>query len=305
MYGDLVEWLNYHHLLYFWAVAKHGSVAQASAELRLAQPTLSGQIRALERSLGEKLFRRAGRGLALTDAGELAYRYADEIFGLGKELTDTLKGRPTGRPQRLSVGISDVVPKMIAHRILEPALQLEVPAQLVCQEGKTERLLADLSLHSYDVILADAPVGGSIRVKAYNHLLGECGVTAFAAKGLADRIRRGFPKSLDGAPILMPTENTYLRRALDQWLEAVGVRPQVVAEFEDSALLKVFGEHGHGVFFAPTVVEKDVARYYGVHAIGQVPEVKERFYAITVERRIKHPAIQAICDHARRQMFGG
>ncbi|MBK6690249.1 MAG: transcriptional activator NhaR [Deltaproteobacteria bacterium] len=299
-----MEWLNYHHLLYFWAVAKHGSVARASQELKLAQPTLSGQVRSLERSLGEKLFKRAGRGLALTEAGTLVFGYADEIFGLGRELTDTLKGRPSGRPQRLSVGISDVLPKLVTQRLLEPALRLDPPTQLVCREDKTERLLAELSLHSYDLVLADSPVTGSVRVRAFNHLLGECSVTAFGTKTLAERHRRGFPRSLDGAPVLLPTDNTLLRRSLDQWIETQNIRPRVVAEFEDSALLKVFGQKGEGIFFAPTVIEEEIRRQYEVVPLGRVPEVRERFYAITVERRIKHPAALAICEAARGQLFG-
>lgn len=299
-----MEWLNYHHLLYFWAVAKHGSVARASQELKLAQPTLSGQVRSLENALGEKLFKRAGRGLALTETGALVFGYADEIFGLGRELTDTLKGRPTGRPQRLLVGISDVLPKLVTQRLLEPALRMDPPTQLVCREDKTERLLGELSMHGYDLVLADSPVTGSVRVRAFNHLLGECGVTAFATKTLADRYRRSFPRSLDGAPVLLPTDNTLLRRSLEQWLDALGVRPRVVAEFEDSALLKVFGQSGEGIFFGPTAIEAEICRQYEVVSLGRVAEVRERFYAITVERRIKHPAAIAICEAARAQMFG-
>ncbi|MBI4517466.1 MAG: LysR family transcriptional regulator, partial [Deltaproteobacteria bacterium] len=213
-----MEWLNYHHLLYFWTVVHEGSVSRAGARLRLAQPTISGQLRALENVLGEKLFRRVGPKLVLTEVGQIAYRYADEIFSLGRELQDTLKGRPVRRPARVMVGIADVVPKMIAYRLLEPALQLEEPVRIICQEDKSERLLTELALHTLDVVLSDAPIGPSIKIRAFSHLLGECGVTFLGAARLARKYRRGFPRSLDGAPVLLPTDNTALRRSLEQWL---------------------------------------------------------------------------------------
>lgn len=300
-----MEWLNYHHLLYFWTVAKEGSIARASEVLRLAQPTISGQVRALEEALGEKLFKRVGRGLVLTETGQVVYTYADEIFSLGRELQDTLRGRPSGRPMRLVVGISDVVPKLIAHRILLPALGLDPPVQLVCREGKTEHLLADLAVHGVDMVLADAPIGGQARVRAYNHLLGECGLTWFAWPARADALRAGFPQSLEGEPVLLPTDNTLMRRSIDHWLDLVGVRPQVVAEFEDSALLKVFGEHGAGAFAAPSAIEAEIQAEYGVRVVGRCEGVTERFYAISVERKVKHPAVAVICDQARGTLFAG
>ncbi len=298
-----MEWLNYHHLLYFWTVARVGTIAQASKELRLAQSTISGQIHTLEATLGEKLFTRVGRNLVLTDIGHMVYRYADEIFSLGNELLDTLKGRPSGRPLRLHVGIADVLPKLITHRLLAPALALEEPVQIICKEDKTDRLLAELSIHGFDLVLADAPIAGSARVKAFNHLLGECGLTFFGTDKLARKYRRGFPASLDGAPMLLPTDNTLLRRSLDQWFEAEGIRPLVIAEFEDSALLKVFGSEGAGVFPAPTVVSDEICAHYGVSELGQSPAIRERFYAITVERRIKNPAVAAISEYAREALF--
>src|SRR5262245_43889953 len=242
-----MDWLNYHHLLYFWLVAREGGLAPAGKILRLAHPTLSGQIRALEESLGEKLFERAGRRLVLTDVGRVAYRYADEIFNLGMELQDVVRGRPTGRPLRLDVGIADVVPKLVVAAMVEPALHLASPVRLVCHEDNQDRLLARLSLHELDVILADAPVPAGAPVRAYNHLLGECGVTWFAARRHAGR-RRGFPGSLDGAPVVLPLEGTTLRRSLGQWFDGVGVRPHIVAELEDSALLMRFGAEGLGLF---------------------------------------------------------
>lgn len=300
-----MEWLNYHHLFYFWNVVREGSVVAAARKLRLAQPTVSTQIRALEDSLGEALFERQGRRLALTDVGHVVYRYADEIFALGRELVDTLRGRPGSGAMRLVVGIADVVPKLIAHRLLAPALSLDPPVRFVCVEDKTERLLAELSVRGLDLVLADAPVSGQARVRAYNHLLGECGVTFFGAPALAAAHRPGFPGSLDGAPVLVPMPGTHMRRALDQWFEAHGVRPRVAGEFDDSALLKVFGEHGAGLFAAPSVLEDEVAATYGVEVVGRTDEVVERFYAITVERKIKHPAVVAISQAAHETLFAG
>jgi LysR family transcriptional activator of nhaA len=298
-----VEWLNYHHLLYFYTVAREGSVTRAAQQLRLAQPTLSGQIRKLEHQFDEKLFERQGRNLVLTEMGRLVYRYADEIFSLGRELTDTVRGRPSQRPARLAVGISDAVPKLVSHRILESALALPTPVQLVLREGKTDDLLAALAVQSFDMVITDAPVGPHLKVRAYNHLLGESAVMFFATAALARTHRRRFPKSLDGAPVLLPTENTTLRRSLDQWFERVGVRPRIVAEIEDTALLKAFGQHGAGIFPAPEVLAAEVRRQYRVETLGQAAEVRERFYAISVERRIKHPAVAAITETAQRELF--
>lgn len=299
-----VEWLNYHHLLYFYTVAKEGSVSRAAKTLRLAQPTLSGQIRKLEEAFDEKLFQRAGRNLVLTEMGRVVYGYADEIFAVGRELTDTLRGRPTGRPGRLTIGVADVVPKLITHRLLEVALSLPDPVQVVCHEGKTDRLVADLAVQGYDIVITDAPLPPHLNVKAYNHPLGECPTTFFGSKRLAAAHAKGFPRSLDGAPMLLPTANTALRRSLDQWFQDHGVRPRVVAEFEDSALLKVFGQHGHGIFPAPSVLGSEVCQHYGVREIGTAEAVLERFYVISAERRIKHPAIAAITDAARERVFG-
>jgi LysR family transcriptional activator of nhaA len=299
-----MEWLNYHHLLYFWVVAREGSVTRASEQLGLAQPTVSGQLKALEDSLGEKLFARVGRRLVLTDVGRVVYRYAEEIFSLGRELQDALKDRPTGRPLRFTVGVADVVPKLVAHRLLLPALSLPEPVHVICREDKPERLLAELSVHTLDLVLSDAPVGPGVMVKAYSHLLGETEVAFFGTEALAAAHRRGFPRSLDGAPLLLPTENTSLRRSIDQWLDHERIRPRVVGEFEDSALLKVFGQEGKGLFPAPAVIEAEVRAQHGVRLVGRVPEVKERFYAISAERRLKHPAVVAISEAARLKLFG-
>jgi LysR family transcriptional activator of nhaA len=294
-----VEWLNYHHLLYFYTVAREGSVTRASEVLRLAQPTLSGQIRKLEESLDEKLLVRDGRHLALTDVGRTVYRYAEEIFSLGREMQDALRGRPTNRPARFLVGIADVVPKLVCHRLLETAFSLEQPMQLVLYEGKTNDLMASLARQEYDMVLTDAPLRPEVRVKAFNHSLGGCGVGFFAEPGLARRHRRRFPRSLDGAPMLLPTANTSLRHSLDAWFDSLDIRPRVVAEIEDTALMKVFGQHGTGIFAAPILGDDEISKTYGVHLVGQAEEVREQFYAITVERRITHPAVAAIADAAR------
>jgi LysR family transcriptional activator of nhaA len=300
-----MEWLNYHHLLYFWTVARAGSVSAAAVELRLAQPTVSGQLRLLEESLGEKLLERSGRGIALTEMGKVVFRYADEIFSLGRELMDAMRGSSPGRTERLLVGVADAVPKLIAYRLLEPALHLNESVCVVCREDKPERLLADLALHELDLVISDAPIGPGIRVRAFSHPLGESGITFFGRRDLVAPRRRKFPSSLAGAPLLLPTANTSLRRSLDTWFEAERIRPRVVGELEDSALLKVFGQSGAGLFAAPTAIEKEIGRQYDVVPLGRVAAVRERFYAITVERRIKHPAVVAICDTARNVLFGG
>ena len=300
-----VEWLNYHHLLYFWTVAREGGISPAAERLRLAHPTISAQVHALERALGEKLFTKQGRRLVLTDVGRVVFGYADEIFGLGRELMDTVKGRPTGQPRRLVVGVADAVPKLIAKRLLEPALQHPDDVRLLCREGKSEGLLRDLASHSLDVVLADAPLPPGSSIRAFNHLLGECGIAFFAVGSMARPRRRGFPRSLDGAPLLLPSEATALRRNLDQWFDALGVRPRVVAEFDDVALLNVFGQEGLGIFPGPAAIEREVRRQYAVQVVGHVPDVRERFFAISIERRIKHPAVAAICQTARERLFRG
>ena len=299
-----MEWLNYHHLLYFWTVVREGTVARAGERLSLAQPTISGQLRTLEHVLGEKLFTRSGRHLVPTDTGRLVYRYADEIFSIGRELMETLKGRPSGRPLRLAVGVADAVPKLIAYRLLQPALALPEPVHLVCREDKPDRLLAELAVHALDVVLTDAPIPPSVRVRAYSHLLGECGLSFFGVPALASRYRKGFPKSLDRAPMLLPADNTALRRSLDEWFEATKIHPVVIGEFEDSALLKVFGQTGRALFPAPTAIEREVRKQYQVALVGRADNVRARFYAVSVERRLKHPAVVAIADAAREKLFG-
>lgn len=294
-----MEWLNYHHLHYFWVVVKEESITRAGEQLRLAPSTLSMQIGRLEESLGGKLFRRVGRNLELTELGHVVFRYADEIFTLGLELVDTVKGRSASGPLRLEVGIVDVLPKLMARKILEPAMALTEGLRLVCHEGKEKQLLAELAIHSLDIVLTDTPVKSGLSVKAYSHLLGECGVTFCAVEALAGPLRQGFPQSLNNTRMLLPTRMSALRGNLDQWFSSLGIRPEIVGEFDDHALLKVFGQAGDGVFTVPSIIEQEVCRQHNVAIIGRSDAVRERFYAISVERIIKHPAVVAIWNEAR------
>jgi LysR family transcriptional activator of nhaA len=298
-----MDWLNYHHLLYFWTVAKEGSIVRAAAQLHLAEPTISAQVAKLEHALGAKLFQRSGRNLQLTDTGRLVQRYADEIFSLGRELSDAVRGRPTGQPLRLLVGVPDVLSKLIVFRLLQPALALPEPVRLICREGKLDDLVGALATHELDVVLSDIPPTPSVRVKAFSHLLGQCGVAFFAPPALARQVRRDFPRSLVAAPLLLPTETTTLRRLLDQWFDEQGIRPTIAAEFQDSALLKVFGQEGLGVFPAPAAIVDEIQRQYRVRHVGTLDNLHERYYAISVERRLKHPAVVAISATAKQQLF--
>jgi LysR family transcriptional activator of nhaA len=298
-----MEWLNYHHLLYFWLVARHGGLAPAGKLLRLTHPTLSAQIRNLEESLGVKLFEKRGRKLELTEMGQVAYRYAGEIFGLGDEMRDILHGRASQRPTRLVIGISDVVPKMLVRQLLAPALREVEGVALVCREDRFDRLLAELAAHTLDVVIADAQVPPDATVRAYNHLLGHSDVTVVGAPALAKVVRRDFPASLDGAPMLLPIEGSTLRRNVDAWFAANKVRPRVIAEAEDSALLKAFAADGMGLIFVPTVVVESVSSRYGLVDAGRVESIRERCYAITVDRRLMHPAVVAIRNTAREDLF--
>lgn len=305
MSHEPIHWLNYHHLLYFWHVARHGSVTAAARELHLAQPTISAQIHALERAVGGRLFERAGRGLRLSELGRTVLRYADEIAALGRELLDTLRDRPAGNPVQVQVGVADVVPKLVAHELIAPALRMAEPVQVVCYESTHAELLSRLALYDLDVVISDSPVTSQVRVRAYSHLLGECGVSFLAARTLRRRLRRPFPQVLDGAPFLLPTANAALRRSLERWFDEVGVRPQVVGEFEDSALLKVFAESGAGVFAAPDVVRRRIASQYGLAVVGSTDAIREQFYCISTERRVTHPAVLAITTAARGTLFRG
>jgi len=295
--------LNLKHLRYFWSVATHGSIARAAEILHLTPQTISGQLRELEDHIGSKLFAKSGRNLELTDTGRLVFSYADDIFRLGDELEDVLAGRTPSGGMRLNVGIAMIVPKLLAHRVLAPVLSMPEPVRLVCAERPLVDLLAELSVHKLDLILADSPLSPALNIRAYNHPLGESETTFFAPSKLAASLSDGFPRSLDGAPMLMPTAGSALSRALEHWFSSRKIRPRVVAEIEDRALMKTFGDAGVGVFTVPRSVEADVLAKYNVRVIGRAPDLKEPLYAITAERRIKHPAVSLITEAARAGRF--
>lgn len=299
-----MEWLNYHHLLYFWMVAREGGLAPAGKVLRLSQSALSGQIRQLEGNLGQPLFERRGRKLEMTETGRVVFRYAEQIFGLGKEMLDVVRKRPVDRPVRLVVGISDVVPKVLVRQLLAPAFGQEHRLSLACHEDRFDRLLDSLAAHVLDVVIADAPVPPDREQPLFNHLLGESGITLVAPERLATRLHKNFPRSLDDAPVLLPLIGSSLRRSLDAWFEAQSVRPEIVAEAEDSALLKAFAADGMGGIFVPTAVAKQICRRYDLEIVAEISGVHERFYAITAERRLVHPGVIAIRSAAREQLAG-
>jgi LysR family transcriptional activator of nhaA len=295
--------LNYNHLLYFWTVAREGSITKASQLLHITPQTISGQLKLLEESVGEPLFQRQGRGLVLTDTGQVVNIYADEIFSLGSELTQRLNSKEPGKPQELNVGVVFSIAKLIAYRILKPVLGLEDKIRIVCYEGNLEKLLGDLAVHKLDLILSDSPLPTGLNVKAYNHLLGDSTVSFFAEKNLAKTYRKKFPESLDDAPMLMPVKTSVLRRNLDDWFEHINVSPNILAEFDDSALLKAFGEASVGIFPSPTAISNEVEKMYNSRAIGTIENLKETYYAISPERKIKHPGVIQITEIARSQLF--
>jgi LysR family transcriptional regulator, transcriptional activator of nhaA len=299
-----MDWINYHHLQYFWLTAREGSLGRAAAALHRTQATLSGQIRALERELGMKLFQKAGRTLALTEQGKVAFRYADEIFGTGQEMLEALRGRAPDAALEFAVGVADSIPKLVAYRLLAPVLAMKVPVLLQVHEDRPDRLLGRLSVHELDLVISDSPVPPTVSVRAFNHLLGECGVTFFAPAARARALRRGFPRSLDREPFLMPLENTTLSRGLEAFWQRTGVRPRVVAAFEDSALLKTFAQAGRGSFASHSLVEREVCRHHDVAVIGHAPWIVERFYAITVQRKVTHPAVIAVTQAVKRRVRG-
>ena len=298
-----MEWLNYHHLLYFWMVAKEGSVRAAAEQLHIAQPSISAQVHALEEAFGEKLFRRNGRGLALTEAGRLVFSYADEIFSLGRELLNAVKQRPGPRAIPFHVGVMDSLPKLVTIEILKPVFHLPQPVRVVCRERDLATLLHELVAYRLDLVLADGPASRTLPMKTFSHLLGSCGVTFYAAPKLAAKLRRDFPRSLSGAPTLLPTENTALRMAVDKWLDSIGVKPSIVAELEDSSLMKAMAGEGQGFIPVPSVVASEAARHYGLKRIADVETCSCQFYAITVERKLKHPATVAITESAKSELF--
>ncbi len=294
--------LNYKHLHYFWVTAQEASLTRAAERLHLTPQTICSQIQTLEERLGIKLLQREGRGLSLTEKGKIVFDYADQIFSLGDELTEVLNHQNTRQPRRFSVGITDFLPKLIAYRLLQPALLLTDTFKIQCHEDRLENLITGLATHKLDLIISDQPLAADTPVKAFSHLLGECGTSFFAAPSMGVRAR-GFPRCLDGAPMLTATSYSAMRGRLTSWFERLGIQPQVIGEFDDSALMKVFGQAGTGIIYAPSVIEKEVTRQYQLEVIGRTDEVREHFYVISLERRIKHPAVTAIHNTARHSLF--
>lgn len=295
--------LNLKHLRYFWSVASHGSITKASDALYVTPQTISGQLRDLEESIGEKLFQREGRNLVLTETGRLVFSYADEIFQLGLELQDVLDGQTPGSTITVKVGVAMIVPKLLAYRVFEPATRMGESINLIFHEAPLVDLLADLSVHKLDAVLSDSPINPTLNIRAYNHPLGESGITFFATPKNARKLSDNFPQSLHGFPFLMPSRSSHVRRSLDNWFEQQDIKPDVVAEFDDRALMKAFGEAGTGVFTSPQTMEQDVLDKYGVKVIGRTDEVKESFYLISPERRIKNPAVTHVAQSARKNLF--
>jgi LysR family transcriptional activator of nhaA len=298
-----VRHLNYNHLQYFWSVAREGSIKSAAEALHLTPQTISGQLRLLEENVGQPLFDRVGRRLVLSEMGHIVMEYADEIFSIGTELTQVVHGHRAAGPSVLSVGVVSSMPKLIAERIIAPALTDADPIRVRCHESSLEQLLGELSVHKLDIVLSDQPMPQGLSLKAYNHRLGESGLSFFAQKRLARRYSRSFPGSLDNAPMLLPSQHSALRRRLDDWFDDHEIAPQIVGEFDDSALLKAFGEAGVGLFAAPTVIENEICKMYSTTVIGRADEIAEQFFAISPERKIKHPSVVHITETARLHLF--
>lgn len=299
----LVQHLNYGHLLYFWTVAKEGSIVDASKILHITPQTISGQLKRLETTVGKRLFQRIGRNLSMTETGRLVFQYADDIFSLGSELAHVVSSGQAPGPGTFNVGVTQSIPKLIAYRLIEPACSLEKPIRIVCREAPFPDLLGSLSVHRLDLVLSDMPAPTRLSVRAYNHLLGESSVSFFSTKRRARVYRRGFPYSLRNAPMLLPTSSSALRQRLDAWLADHDIVPRIIAEFDDSALLKAFGQAGSGLFPGPTAIETEIQAMYHVSVIGRADTVRERFYAISPERKLKHPAVVAITELAREKLF--
>ncbi|WP_065615991.1 transcriptional activator NhaR [Pseudomonas moraviensis] len=297
--------LNYRQLHYFWVVAKTGSIVRACEQLNLTPQTISGQISLLEQTYNVELFRRVGRQLELTEAGRQALPYAEQMFQLGDELELMLRAQPNEQQILFRVGVADVVPKSIVYRLIAPTMELSEPLRITCREDKLERLLADLAIQRLDLVISDSPMPSHLDIKGYSQKLGECGISFFATAELAAQYGQDFPRSLHGAPLLIPGAETVVRSRLQRWFAEQQIQPQIVGEFDDSALMQAFGQSGSGIFIGPSVIAEEVKRQYGVELIGQTDAVSESFYAISVERKVKHPGIVAITEGARRELFTG
>jgi LysR family transcriptional activator of nhaA len=294
--------LNYGHLLYFWVVAREGSIAQAARVLHVTPQTISGQLKLLDEAVGERLFDRSGRHLVLSSTGRTVFQYADDIFNLGAELAQVVQGRREGAPRVLNVGVVESIPKLIATRVLQPVLDIDPAPRLHCLEDSLENLLGELAVHRLDLVLSDQPLPAGLHVRAFNHPLGESDIAFFVRRRDARRYRGDFPACLDRAPMLMPLPGSPLRRRLEDWFEGQSIVPYVVAEFDDSALLKAFGEASGCVFPGPLAIADDIDRMYATRVIGSTDQVRERYYAISPEQRLKHPAVAAITDGARQRL---
>ena len=305
LYGVAMAGLNYKHLRYFWMVAKSGSIARASEQLHLTPQSISGQLSEFEESVGIALFRRVGRGLELTEAGQRMLGYAEQIFTLGNEMLEALRDGGQTQSVPFRVGIADSVPKLVAYRLVEPSLGSSDPVRLVCREGRLATLLGDLAVHRLDMVIADRPMPDNLNVRGYDHLLGESGITVFGAPALVRQTPGDFTRLLDAAPFLMPGADVALHARLQRWFEAERVRPRIVGEFDDSALLMAFGQAGAGFFAAPTAIEDYIVRQHKVHVVGRIETVREQIYAITNERKLTHPLIADICRIAQHDIFGG
>jgi len=297
--------MNYKHLHYFWMVAHEGSIVKASEKLHVTPQTISGQLSLLEERIGNALFDKVGRGLQLTETGRLVLRYADDIFELGRELNDVLRGAPSVGPSEFIVGAASALPKTIVYKIIEPAMHLPHDISLTSREGPVDTMLADLAIHKVDMVLSDTPVTSAVSVKAYNHLLGESSLCCFAAPRLAKIYAKNFPQSLNNAPILLPTAQYAVRQLIDGWLEQHDIHPVIAGQFDDSALMKSFGQTGTGVFFMSSTIKDEICANFKVKVIGEIDEMKQKYYAISAERKVRHPAVAAICDTARSSLFGG
>jgi LysR family transcriptional regulator, transcriptional activator of nhaA len=295
--------LNYRQLHYFWVVAKTGSIVRACEQLNLTPQTISGQISLLEQTYGVALFTRVGRQLELTETGRMALPYAEQMFQLGGELENLLRAQPDEQQILFRVGVADVVPKSIVYRLIAPTMALSEPIRITCREDQLERLLADLAIQRLDLVISDSPMPSHLDIKGYSQKLGECGVSFFATSALAKAYGQNFPHDMQGAPLLVPGQQTVVRSRLMRWFAEQNVQPRIVGEFDDSALMKAFGKSGSGIFIAPSVIADEVMEQYDVELIGQTDAVTESFYAISVERKVKHPGIVAITEGARQQLF--
>ncbi|MHC8319614.1 transcriptional activator NhaR [Pseudomonas sp. GB2N2] len=295
--------LNYRQLHYFWVVAKTGSIVRACEQLNLTPQTISGQISLLEHTYGIELFRRVGRQLELTEAGRQTLPYAEQMFQLGGELELMLRAQPNEQQILFRVGVADVVPKSIVYRLIAPTMELSEPLRITCREDKLERLLADLAIQRLDLVISDSPMPSHLDIKGYSQKLGECGISFFATAELATQYGQDFPRSLQGAPLLIPGPETVVRSRLQRWFAEQQIQPRIVGEFDDSALMQAFGQSGSGIFIGPSVIADEVKRQCGVELIGQTDAVTESFYAISVDRKVKHPGIVAITEGARRELF--